>query len=429
MNSGRSDQQTKSREPSTTGVEGRRLWTLAIAIPFIVALLPGCGAAPEARDVVVRDSAGIRITENAVQVWTPERAWRLAGSPQVSIGTLEGLEEYQLTDVARVWRTDKGMIVVGDRTAHQIRMYDADGGFLRSFGREGEGPGEFRHLTALAPYRGDSIITWDTRLKRISVFDAQGVLGRMQRVTLDLVQRGEGQQSWGISESFVGAFDDGSLVFAPMMILRYEPEASPVFERPLVHVSAEGDFLASLGTFVVAEIRGSARPFPRVEAITIRGDRLYNGLGEQYEIQMWTAGGVLERLIRIPAYERAVDQHARNDFTEWFRERQRAMGRSEQQAERELSRTTFPTVLPPYSALLVDTRDNLWVEEYRLRTDSLPTRWDVFDPAGRWLGAVDMPRDFQAHQIGPDFVIGVRAQDGDVPLVESYPLVKSAPLH
>lgn len=54
-----------------------------------------------------------------------------------------GSDEYQFTSISCVWRRDDGSVVVGDRGSLEIRVYDADGTFVKSFGGEGTGRASF----------------------------------------------------------------------------------------------------------------------------------------------------------------------------------------------------------------------------------------------------------------------------------------------
>jgi hypothetical protein len=48
----------------------------------------------------------------------------------------------------------------------------------------------------------------------------------------------------------------------------------------------------------------------------------------------------------------------------------------------------------------------------------------VFDPAGVYLGDVEMPERFRVFQIGADFVLGQWRDEDDVEHVRLYPLIK-----
>ena len=60
-------------------------------------LTTACGIeGREGSRVLIRDSAGIEIVENIAPAWTEGDGWRLSDEPVLTIGVLEGREEYQL---------------------------------------------------------------------------------------------------------------------------------------------------------------------------------------------------------------------------------------------------------------------------------------------------------------------------------------------
>lgn len=61
-------------------------------------------------------------------------------------------------------------VYVNDRAQHGILLFDRDGEFRRRVGREGEGPGEFKLLTALG-FQADTLWAADQALRRVSFFN------------------------------------------------------------------------------------------------------------------------------------------------------------------------------------------------------------------------------------------------------------------
>ena len=117
---------------------------LAWSIPAAIAACGGDGTPPSIEASTVRDSAGIRIVENAAPR-SPERA-RLSAEPVVEIPG-DGPPDETPLDPVSVFQTESGLIVVGDGNQSgwdAMLVYDADGNFLREIGGSGEGPGELR---------------------------------------------------------------------------------------------------------------------------------------------------------------------------------------------------------------------------------------------------------------------------------------------
>lgn len=64
-----------------------------------------------------------------------------------------------------------GNLLVADGQAREVRVFSADGQFLRRFGRPGAGPGEFPSLYSLG-WIGDTLLTLE--LARVSAFEPDG---------------------------------------------------------------------------------------------------------------------------------------------------------------------------------------------------------------------------------------------------------------
>ena len=96
------------------------------------------------------------------------------------------------------------------------------------------------------------------------------------------------------------------------------------------------------------------------------------------------------------------------------------------QAARWVDEVPFPEQMPAYQSLKDDVIGNLWVEQYRAPWEDQPDWW-VFDPEGRWLGELSVPKDFRIDQIGADYLLGVRRDENRVEYVTMFELRRGGP--
>ncbi|MDH3496047.1 MAG: 6-bladed beta-propeller [Gemmatimonadota bacterium] len=94
-----------------------------------------------------------------------------------TIGQAEGDSTAMLGFVADAAFGPGGSIFVADAGQQRIVVYDSNGHFVRSFGRSGQGPGEFLDPSSLTLY-GDTLFVYDSRQGRITVLDTAGVYQR-----------------------------------------------------------------------------------------------------------------------------------------------------------------------------------------------------------------------------------------------------------
>lgn len=377
-----------------------------------------------------RDSAGIRIVENARPPGGSRLGWRVDSVPSVTIGDLEGEDPYLLHQVRDATRLSDGRIVVANRGSQELRVFDASGVHLATWGRRGEGPGEFSSLLAVAAWPGDSLIAWYSQQDRLSVFDLEGNFGRA------FVPGDPGDPRNSVEEvSPEGAivvssrFTTGEAALQDGLVRR---------ERHFEVVDAEGRPVTSLGVHPVAEMytsvfgdQGSYQfnvtsiPFTRAIRTAVWGGRFVAAPNDNYEIKAHGREGTLTLIVRR---DHALIQPtpAHRDA---YIERRVAARPPEEQAERRrtlrerLADLPMAETFPAFDEIVADALGYLWVREYDLpgeeRTKPL---WTVFDPGGRILGFVETPPGLQIHEIGESHILGRASDSLGVEYVQVWPL-------
>lgn len=71
-----------------------------------------------------------------------------------------------------------GRIVVANGGSHEVRVFDASGYHVATWGRRGEGPGEFTNLSQVHRWPGDSLLALYSQARHLSVLDSSGNFGR-----------------------------------------------------------------------------------------------------------------------------------------------------------------------------------------------------------------------------------------------------------
>jgi len=67
-------------------------------------------------------------------------------------------------------------IYVADLLNHHVRRFSFSGEFLGTFGRQGNGPGEFQWPWKVAVDENDTLVVWDQRHRRFTKFGPEGML-------------------------------------------------------------------------------------------------------------------------------------------------------------------------------------------------------------------------------------------------------------
>jgi hypothetical protein len=181
---------------------------VAVLIACSGLVAAGCGVAPSSppEGTSVTEVDGVRVVENVAPAWPGNEPWTISPEPVLTLGVDIGAPEQMFTAIRTPFALSDGRIVVVD-FANAVRLFDAAGSSTGSVGRAGEGPCEFRQVIAAYPAGDDSILVWDSRLRRFVLFDSSGeCVG-----THSLEGHGE---DYG-SASVAGRFADGSLFPLP----------------------------------------------------------------------------------------------------------------------------------------------------------------------------------------------------------------------
>ena len=188
---------------------------MAFRLPFLILLVgvAACDPSSSSRDVTVRDSAGVRIVENHKPTRQGDEGVAVAPAPSLVIGAPDGPPEQQLYQVQDATVLPDGNLAVLNSGASELRFYSPDGEHVKTVGREGEGPGEFRTPEWLAVVV-DTLMVYDPFQGngRLSLFEMTGEFIRSERVEVEgdpfpspeftlpdggyLEQRTEGSISW-----------------------------------------------------------------------------------------------------------------------------------------------------------------------------------------------------------------------------------------
>lgn len=148
-----------------------RAHLLWLAGSAIICTLAACGtdSGPSGvgpRTVVERIGDTTVVRTLAGSVWGAEAAL----VPEVSIGALDGPEEYLFGSIWSIAVDGDRNVYVFDEQAHDIRVYDATGAYVETLGGRGEGPGEFSRAEAMALLPDRRLVVRDPGNQRVQVF-------------------------------------------------------------------------------------------------------------------------------------------------------------------------------------------------------------------------------------------------------------------
>jgi hypothetical protein len=333
----------------------------------------GCGSAPEAPRVVRLDSAGVELVVNR----GGDRPAELAVERTFSVGGADtGPEAFFNVGRGAVAIDDAGLLYILDRGNHRVVVFDAEGIHVRTFGRQGGGPGELLWPMAIAAADDGSV----------------GISDVGHRGLVRLTSTGEPlgtRPLEGWSGGGMAVRGDGVI----MQLRDLDPENS---RDNLVHLGPDGQQRK-----LVSMERPPARPIdlgcvqisglPQLFAPSLvwaaGGDRLAVVTSPAYEIDVYKSERLATRIRRDVAPRPATRELAIQEVGDDFRVGFGTGGGCSAPASKVVDERGFADVLPAIRRMALSPDGTLWVQRFAVRGD--PATVDVFAADGTYLGALD----------------------------------------
>ncbi len=279
-----------------------------------------------------------------------------------------------------------------------LKKFDAEGTFLGTIGRPGQGPGDFAIPVEVEWSKGRLYIR---ERGRVSVFDDNGHF--VKSVPFDI----SGGRLWKMQ-----ALPDGRILIQIEKIKRDSLDAPQemfidLYSRDLGFIKTVYQHEVRRATYLTAS-RPASVPVPFAASVhweTTPAGEIIIGYSGRYEFEIHNPdkGRILSfshTYTPIEIMAKDKERHFRGIIatvtgTDGTVIRQKGV-------PDYISRNTeFPRYKPAYQGVKADAEGNIWVLPYALEADRAVPRMDVFDSAGRFLSSVRIADGAFPHIMAP----------------------------
>lgn len=403
---------------------------LALLLP-----LAACGGTAAAGTLAARtDSAGVTIVTNTDASWRGGDGWQIDATPRLEIGPTDTDDpRYDFLRITGGTVLPTGEIAVLVSGSRDVRVFSADGVWLRTFGRDGEGPGEMRFPSGMTR-AGDTLLVTDPQLGRLTAFGVDGQYraawtfptldgsGRVQpeyRLADGTWISSGAQISFGSS----GAPRDG-LNRPPVRFFRVSSDLATVLDT-LGETSGSEMVLTTSGRSATGQptmIMFMPPPLGRSAPYGATGSHFVWGDNASPEVRFHAPDGALEIILRwsppaIPVDAALLEQLKQAALTRATTEQAR------ERIEGQYAAGSPAPVVPYFSRLLADPEGHLWVQAFApFQTDSV--RFHIFDAEGQYLGSRSLPPRHRVLEIGTNHILTVWQDDDDLEYLRVFGITK-----
>jgi hypothetical protein len=346
-------------------------------------MLVSCGKQKAEWRGTIEEINGVTVVKNPKEPIHGEDVFSL--EEELSIGEVEGREEYMFTGIRSMAVDDAGRIYVLDRKDPHLRVFDQNGNYIRTIGKKGQGPGEFTLPLSVSITRQNELVVDDFR-RRLAFFSLEGefkknlLVAKIGLLRIDLDSEGN---LYGIT------------------IVR--EKENPRYE--LKKFDSELNYLHSLGSSPTPSASTAGfNPFGGIILSQIdNNDQVICGYPENYEVNVFDKEGNLIRKIMKDYDPVEITEEEIKEATE--------------STPPEI-KVSIPKYHMAYDWFAVDDEGRIYVRTNERADEGEAHYYDVFDSEGKFIAKI--PLKFRPYVLKNKKLYTVEQDEEGYPFVKRY---------
>lgn len=258
------------------------------------------------KETIAEDTVKIQKSDDVVIVTNPKSPVsknglkiRIVFEEDLTIGVVEGNENYMFGNRVYFNTDDKGNFYVTDWDRKRIQKYDLDGKYLLTIGRPGQGPGEFRNVWVPRFDKEKKIYVTDIANYRVSFFDKDGKF--LRQIKIPSISASLYINSRGFFVTTQSTVAEGQIGRKYISIFGlYDKEFNLVSEihrdtwEPKPPSGRDENSIAQGLANTLSDMAFN----PQITYFLTEDDSIYFGYPKKYEIHIYTPEGKLSKIIR-----------------------------------------------------------------------------------------------------------------------------------
>ncbi len=280
-----------------------------------------------------------------------------------SIGGNESGGESALSEIIDMAVDEEGNIFVLDSKEACIRLFNETGGYLKTIGKKGQGPGEMQRPMNISITPRNEILVNDRGARILHIFG----LGGEHRRSLSLARMPSFSRPRVDSQDNIVA---RSMTAAPgrarFVLAKFDPELNKLFDIFSYEYELSGGKIYNVFP-------------PQCFWAVGRNDRIVWGYNDKYEIQVLDRDG---RLLRTITKSYAPVKTTDDEKRDWVK-----FGFGDKGVPPDV-KVNWPSHHNAFQSLNVDDSGKIFVETYEKAAEGPGFYHDVFDPEGRYIAKI-----------------------------------------
>lgn len=347
---------------------------------------------------------------------------KFGDTDDVIIGMVEMMSAFDQNRIyKRIAADEDGRVFIADIQQLKIHVFDSDGIWLQSIGRQGRGPGEFQQISEI-DIVSDQLYAIDANQRKINVFSLDS-LNLSHSITLIPQNKSQFEElSYRFADHYLiksngsvltGFFTPPFLTENPQSpdsLLFYDMDQSGEIQPNRI-LSQQG-FIYYSGTGELQNAMFSFDFTPRSLRVLSEDDNIYTNLSDEFLIKVFNPEGDYLRAIYYPFDEMEINR------TDLINRENRG-----EPYRQVIQRIDLPETHPVIKNMFMDDENRLWISTFTDNDDT--DNWWVLNKEGEMLGRFSLSSNKWIREIKNDRVYTIETDfdSGEFDIVR-YRIVK-----
>lgn len=331
----------------------------------------------------IEEENGVTVIKNPKEPMYGEDVFSL--EEELSIAQIKGEKELLFSEIRSLAVDEEGRIYALDIKEANVKVFDYNGNYIRTFGKKGQGPGELNFPLVMFITSQNEIVVEDFRNKLV-YFSTEGELIKSIPITK-------------LGVSGVDIDSQGNIV--GLGIVREKED--PRYE--VKKFDSDSNYLHSLGSSPLPSATpGVFNPFMAVIRHEIYSDdQIICGYPEKYEIKIYNSAGELKKVIMKDYDPVEITEEEIKEQTDGI------------PPDLKLSISKYHSA---YGRFLADDEDRIFVMTYERIEGEEGYYYDVFDAEGKFT--VKIPLKSRPHVLKNNQFYTIEEDEEGYQVVKRY---------
>lgn len=310
---------------------------------------------------------------------------RIVFKEELSIGQIEGDENYMFFAGISLNTDDEGNFYVTDYDKSSILKYSPDGNFILAIGRKGQGPGEFQSVSAARFDKDGFLYVTDIINHRISFFKKDGEFMRQISLSDRFIDLYINSDGYYVARKFGTTQEEKAMKRISVFgLFNSELEIIEEIYTDEVEMSLpSGTDEASIVQYI-ANTYSNLVFKPEGWLVLDENDSTYFGYPDNYEINIYSHLGKLQKIIKRDYEPIRITKKDEESLINMMGEMLTSPGNVPQGTfKKALEKIKFPQYKPAFQRFIL--MENGWLF---VIVDSTPNEYaliDLFDQEGKYI--------------------------------------------